>query len=220
MKMDTKVQFHKNAAVLTAGGDEVGSLERVVFSPESKMVTHIVVRTGGPLNKTYKVVPIDVVTRTAENKIILRDEAGDLESFPAFEEERIVDKKTGLDHPPLYDSTTPELLGYPEPNIPVMPVPGDEYVTQSKQNIPTGTVALKEGAKVITSEGQHVGRVERVLTNPEMDQVTHLLISKGMFPRETKLIPIEWVSTMTEDEVYLQVDEHRVEELSDFSITS
>ena len=32
--METKVQFHKNMAVLTANGQEVGSLDRVVFSPE------------------------------------------------------------------------------------------------------------------------------------------------------------------------------------------
>jgi uncharacterized protein YrrD len=51
-----------------------------------------------------------------------------------------------------------------------------------------------------------------------MDQVTHLLISKGMFPRETKLIPLEWVSTMTEDEVFLRVEEHSVTELEDVSI--
>ena len=217
--METKMQFQKNAAVLTANGQEVGSLDRVVFSPDSRMVTHLVVRTGSLLNKEDKVVPIDLVTRTTENRIVLLDEAGDLESFPPFEEERIVDKKTALDHPPLYGSNSPELIGYPEPNIPVMPAPGEEYVTQAKQNIPAGTVALKEVAKIITSEGKHVGRVERILASPEMDQVTHLLISKGMFPRETKLIPLDWVRTMAEDEVYLHVEEPRVKELADVSIT-
>ena len=218
--METKVQFHKNMAVLTANGQEVGSLDRVVFSPQSKMVTHIVVRTGSLLNKTDKVVPIDLVTRTTDNQIILLDEADDLASFPPFEEQSVVDKKAGLDLPSTSGSTTRGLIGSPEPDIPYVPAPGEEYVTQTKQNIPPETVALKEGAKVITSEGQHVGSVEGVLANPEMDQVTHLLISKGMFPRETKLIPIEWVSTMTEDEVYLQVEEPRLEELSDVSITS
>lgn len=216
--METKIQLHKNAAVLTANGQEAGSLERVVFSPESKMVTHLVVRTGGLLNKVDKVVPIDLVAGTAEDQITLRDEAGDLESFPPFEEERVVDKKAGLDLPSTSGSTTPELIGYPEPDIPFVPAPGEEYVTQTKQNIPTGTVALKEGAKVISADGKHVGKVERVLANPEMDQVTHLLISKGIFPKETKLIPMEWVTTMTEDEVNLGVEEHQITDLADVSI--
>jgi len=217
--METKVQFHKNMAVLTANGQEVGSLDRVVFSPESKMVTHIVVRTGSLLNKTDKVVPIDFVTRTTDNQIILLDEAGDLASFPPFEEQSVVDKKAGLDLPSTSGSATRGLIGTPEPDIPYVPAPGEQYVTQTKQNIPPETVALKEGAKVITAEGKHVGKVERILASPEMDQVTHLLISKGMFPKETKLIPMEWVSTMTEDEVFLKVEEPRVEELSDVSIT-
>lgn len=217
--METKMQFQKNATVLAANGQEVGSVDRVVLSPESKMVTHIVVRKGALLNRVDKVVPIDLIAETTEDRIILRDDAGDLESFPPFEEERVVDKKAGLDQPPLFESSSPELLGYPEPNIPVVPGPGDQYVTQTEQNIPEGTVAMKEGAKVITAEGQHVGNVERVLADPSVDQVTHLLISRGMFPKQTKLIPMEWVATMEEDEVHLRVEKHWVEELADVSIT-
>jgi len=213
------MQFQKNATVLSANGQEVGSLDRVVLSPESKLVTHIVVRKGALLNRVDKVVPIDLIAETTEDRIILRDEAGDLESFPPFEEERVVDKKAGLDQPPLFESSSPELIGYPEPNIPVVPTPGEQYVTQVEQNIPEGTVALKEGAKVITAERQHVGNVERVLADPSADQVTHLLISNGMFPKQTKLIPMEWVARMEEDVVHLRVEKHSVEELADVSIT-
>lgn len=216
--METKVQFQKNTKVVAANGQELGSIERVVLSPQSKMVTHIVVRKGGLLNKVEAVVPIDLIAEATEDQIRLLEGAGNLDAFPPFEEERVVGKKSGLDLPPASGSTTPELIGYPEPNIPFIPDPGEEYVTQTKQNIPTGTVALKEGAKVLTSDGKHVGKVERILANPEMDQVTHLVISKGMFPKETKLVPLEWVRTMTEDEVHLGFDEHQVEELPDVSI--
>ena len=164
-------------------------------------------------------MPIDLIADITEDRIVLSDEAGDLESFPPFEEERVVDKKIGLDQPPIFDSSSPELIGYPEPNIPVIPDPGEQYVTQMDQNIPEGTVALKEGAKVITADGQHVGKVERVLADLSADQVTHLLVSRGMFPKETKLIPMEWVTTMTDEEVYLGVEEDTVKELADVSIT-
>jgi len=217
--MATKVQFQKNATVVTANGQEVGSIERVVLSPESKIVTHIVVRKGSLLNRVDKAVPMDLMADITEDRIVLSDEAGDLESLPPFEEERVVDKKIGLDQPPIFDSSSPELIGYPEPNIPVIPAPGEQYVTQMDQNIPEGTVALKEGAKVITADGQHVGKVERVLADLSADQVTHLLVSRGMFPKETKLIPMEWVTTMTDEEVYLGVEEDTVKELADVSIT-
>jgi uncharacterized protein YrrD len=217
--MATKVQFQKDATVLASNGQEVGSIERVVLSPESKLVTHIVVRKGALLNRMDKVVPIDLIAEMTEDRIILSDEAGDLESFPPFEEEHVVDKKIGLDQPPIFDSSSPELIGYPEPNIPVIPDPGEQYVTQIGQNIPEGTVALKEGAKVITADGQQVGKVERVLADLSADEVTHLLVSRGMFPKETKLIPMEWVTTMTDEEVYLGVEEDTVKELADVSIT-
>lgn len=217
--METKIQFQKNATVLAANGQEVGSIERVVLSPESKMVTHIVVRKGTLLNRMETVVPVDLIAETTDEQIKLRDEAGDLEAFPPFEEERIVDKKAGLDFPPAAGSATRGLIGYPEPNVPYVPDPGEEYVTQVDQNIPEATVALKEGAKVITADGQHVGKVERILADLSQDQVTHLLISRGMFPKETKLIPMEWVMTMTDDEVYLGVEEHFVDELAEVSIS-
>ena len=95
----------------------------------------------------------------------------------------------------------------------------EEYVTQVNQNIPEGTVALKEGAQVITADGQHVGKIERIVADLSQDQVTHLLISRGMFPKETKLIPMERVRTMTDDEVYLGVEEHFVDELAEVSIS-
>ena len=55
-----------------------------------------------------------------------------------------------------------------------------------------------------------MGKVERVLADLSMEQVTHLLVSSGMFPKETKLIPMEWVARMEDDEVHLRVDENSV----------
>jgi sporulation protein YlmC with PRC-barrel domain len=213
--VEAKTQFEKNVTVAAADGQEIGSLDRLVFSPESKMVSHLVVRTGGLINKVDKVVPIDLVARATGDRVILREDAGDPEFFLPFEEERVVDKKTGLDHVPAAGSTTPELLGYPEPDIPVPLAPGDEYVTQMGRNIPEGTVALKEGAKVMSTDGKHVGSVELVIATPNLDHVTDLLIT---ISNEKKLIPMDWVTTMTDDEVFLGVEEHSVKQLDDVSI--
>ena len=79
--METKIPFQKNATVLAANGQEVGSINRVVLSPESKMVTHIVVRKGSLLNRVDKVVPVDLIAETTDERIKLRDEAGDLSSL-------------------------------------------------------------------------------------------------------------------------------------------
>ncbi|HJR78591.1 MAG TPA: PRC-barrel domain-containing protein [Anaerolineales bacterium] len=216
--MEPKTQLQKNATVLTAGGEEIGTLDRLVFSPQSKIISHLIVRTGGLLSRVDKVIPVDLIARATGDRVILSETAGDPEYFLPFEEQRVVDKKGEFDLPATSGSTTPELIGYPEPDIPYVPAPGEEYVTQTGRNIPEGTVALKEGAKVMSSDGKHVGNVELVIATPNLEQVTDLLISSGLFSKATKLIPMDWVRTMTDNEVYLRVEEHSVAELDDVSI--
>ena len=88
--MERTTLFQKNANVLTASGKQIGSLQRVVLHPETKVITDIVVQGGGLFSKEYRIVPIDLVDETTENQVILRGEAGEWESLPLFEERRIV----------------------------------------------------------------------------------------------------------------------------------
>jgi uncharacterized protein YrrD len=93
--------------------------------------------------------------------------------------------------------------GYPKP----------PYVRKTEINIPSGTVPLEEGAKVVSSEGEHVGDVERVYADEEKQRVTHLLISQGLISKSRKLIPSMWVGSVRENEVRLSVAERFVETL-------
>jgi uncharacterized protein YrrD len=58
--------------------------------------------------------------------------------------------------------------------------------------------------------------VEKVLTEPEADRASHLVISQGLLTKSKKLIPTSWVSTMLEDEVFLSVPADLVESLPDY----
>jgi uncharacterized protein YrrD len=80
------MQFKDGADVYSASSDESGDINRVVLDPKTKEVTHIVVRKG-LLFKQDKVVPIDLIAFTTEDQIVLREDAGDLERLPDFEEE-------------------------------------------------------------------------------------------------------------------------------------
>jgi uncharacterized protein YrrD len=205
--MDTKIQFQKNATVLAADGQQVGSIERVVVNTNSNVLTDIVVRKGGLIEPEEKVVPIGLVAETAEGQIVLRDTAGNLEGFPPFEEQHLID----ADNSKSAVEVAPAIIGYPVMGAPVVAIP-EEAVTRIEQNIPDGTVAMKEGARVISLEGKHIGSVESVLADPEVDLVTHLVVSTGMFTKEKRLIPMKWVMTLGEDEVHLRVDKTLVAE--------
>jgi sporulation protein YlmC with PRC-barrel domain len=219
MAMDTKIQFQKNATVLAADGQQVGTLSRVVVNPDTRALTAIVVRKSALFNPDEKVVPIELVAETTEDQILMHDEAGDLESFPPFEEKLLVDANEYADELPPSGKQPSSIFGSNDLGMTVTrPAPGTQLVTQIKQNIPEGTVAMKEGAKVLTIEGKHVGNVEQVLADPLVDQITHLLISRGMFMKETKLIPINWVMMMGGEKVHLRVKKASVEELNEYPI--
>ena len=212
--METKKLFQKNAHVLASNAEEVGSLERVVVDPATNVLSHIVVSKGSFLNKEDKLVPIELVAETTPDQIVLSPEAGDPSDLPLFETRQLVDGPPKDQESSSSEDVPPVFLGYPVPGTSISPISYELLFTHIVQNIPEGMVAMKEGAKVITAEGEHVGNVERVLADAEIDQVTHLLISRGLITKVRKLIPIKWVTAIGEDKVHLRVEKNSVEKLA------
>jgi sporulation protein YlmC with PRC-barrel domain len=211
--MQTLLQFQRNARVLDSNARPIGSLERVVLDSKTREVTHVVVRKGFLLNKDEKVVPIGLVVEAMDDQVLLSSATGDLEKLTPFEEEHIVDEAGKA-----WDASTPPtqplfLTGSAYGGVLSSPQPVDHFVTETVQNIPEGTVAMKEGAKVITAEGKSIGNVERVLADPLVDRVTHLIVSAGRFGRESKMIPVDLVTKIDEDEVRLRVEKESLDKL-------
>jgi len=218
------MKFKQGANVFTSDDQKVGEIDRVVIDPKTDEVTHVVVEKGFLL-PIDKVVPISLIGPATEDRVTLRENAGDLEALPDFQEKHYVllDEKELKEassqgyarplhwYPPVGTTWwhTGGYLGY----VGFFGYPGPPYVVETERNIPEGTVALKEGAKVISKDGEHVGDVEAVLTDPEEDRATHLVISQGLLLKERKLVPTSWASTVTPDEVHLTVGSRLIEEL-------
>jgi len=213
------MQFRQHALVYTFDGKNVGRIDRIVLDPQTKDVTHLVVRNGFLLTED-KVVPVDLIGAATEKGVTLRAEVSDLEALPLFEETHYVwatgnpspkppGETGGNDGYPLYPH--PVLDGVPR--IVMTDPPPPPYVAETEQNIPAGTVALKEGAEVITADGKHVGTLEQVLTDPGLDQATDLVIAQGLLVKERRRVPIQWVSEVREGEIHLAVGSRTVDEL-------
>ena len=211
--MITKIHLQKDAVVLSANGERLGSLERVVLNPDENVITDLVIRIGNLLKHEEKVVPIEYVAETYEGLILLQDTAGDLKNFPPFEEEWVVENQSKDDSPFSDENVPPVVMGYLVAGSPMMPILTDRVVTRIEQNIPSGTVAMKAGATVLDTDGKHVGHVEQVLAEPTNDQIKQMLISSGVVNKEIKLIPIKWVMKVDEETVRLRVDKTTVENL-------
>jgi uncharacterized protein YrrD len=204
------MQFKQGSPVYSADGKDVGRVDRVVLNPKTKEVTHIVVRKGF-LFLEDKIVPLSLIASSTEDGVSLRSGAGDLEKLPPFEETHYVsaeDPDAG-DAIPMQDMAAPLYwyppmggwLGYTESSLGYPP----PYPMETTQNIPHDTVAVREGAWVITADGQEVGTVERVFTDSATDRATYFLMSQGLIFKEKKLIPVTWIREMKENEIHLSV---------------
>ncbi len=216
-----RMEFKEGVGVFTPDGEQVGKINRFVLDPATNEVTHIVVQKGWLLPND-KVVPLRMVSFATEERVLLKD-VGDFDELPAFEETHFV-RTTGEDvdqaeHPTYIDSPTyywyPPLgsAGYPTYS-------GLEYspwqAAGTKRNIPEETVPLKENSEVISSDGEHVGDVERLFIETASNTTTHLVITRGLLFKVRKIIPAQWVKSIEEDEVQLIVSSKLVERLPNY----
>jgi uncharacterized protein YrrD len=211
--MITKFQLQKDAAVLAEDGKKIGSLERVVVNTIDNVITDIVVRTGGMLNAEEKIVSVELIGETAEDKILLKKKAGTLESCPPFEEKQLVSEDGRYNQGAAPGNIPAAMGGMPAVGTSAAQVSGEKIVTRMEQNIPEGTIAMKIGAKVTSADGKHIGNVERVLAEPIRNQIMHFVVPQGLLNVENKSIPIEWVMRIGEEAIHLKAEKSEIEDL-------
>ncbi|MFZ6028647.1 MAG: PRC-barrel domain-containing protein [Chloroflexota bacterium] len=214
------MEFKEGADIYTMDGDKVGEVSRVVIEPDTKEITHVIVQKGFLFTED-KVVPIDAIQRASEDRVVLRQDVEDLDQFQDFEETYYMYADAEREPFPAMRRPVPALYWYPP--VGVWGMPGGPayygsrvYSSVKEENIPEGTVALEEGARVISSDGEHVGDIERVYTEPSADRATHVLISKGLIMKERKIIPTQWMTNIMEGEIHLSVDSELVGNLPEY----
>lgn len=214
--------FRQNADVLSADGEKVGEMKRMVLDPEEQRVTHIVVQQGFLFTKD-KILPANLVQTATEEEVVLHQDADELEYLPDFREANFVPLHEREEaeqryvrpvywYPPAgapWGVTAGATLGVGAPTVP-------PYVVEEEERVPEGTVALEEGATVVSSDGEDVGNVEAILTDPEKERATHLVIARGFLFQEEKLIPTSWIDTVTENEVHLVVGSETLKNLPEY----
>lgn len=222
------MQFRKNSAVYTADGKQVGVIDRVVIDPGSQEVSHVIVRRGWLFTED-KVVPMTWVAEATADEVRLRNDITDLDALPRFEETHYAtydaDEAAPGSTPATDTTTSTTTTEYVQPYYAYPPVgvawpgfygdplgayalgayPAQGYKVEVERNIPEGTVALREGAAVVDNRNEQVGTVARVVIDDKTQQATHLLITEGWIFREQRLIPLNWVKEVSDEEVQLQV---------------
>lgn len=217
------IELKEGMSVVTPGGEEVGKINRFILDPATNEVTHIVIQKGWLLPED-KVVPFEMIS-SDEDRIVLQEEVGSFDDLPSFEETHFVratdddPHNMGLAGDPVY-RYTPGYYWYPVPAglgySGLVPGYNPWPAVETTRNIPDNTIPLKEGTDVISSDGEHVGDVERLFIDPDSNRTTHFLMSQGLLFKDRKLVPADWVTSIEEDKVHLAVPSRLLQRLPDY----
>ena len=180
----------------------------VLINPVHKKVTHLVIQETEP-SHIERVVPIEAVSETTHDVILLRYSRDELTKMdPFIQREYIRDKIPDPDDVPIgYIGTSPFLLW------PYRVPERTELVTVAHKQIPRGELAIRRGTQVEATDGR-VGHVDEFLINPENDHITHLVMREGhLWGQKDVTIPVSEIDRIEEDIVYLKLDKDEVEAL-------
>ncbi|MEJ2167972.1 MAG: PRC-barrel domain-containing protein, partial [Desulfobacterales bacterium] len=78
---------------------------------------------------------------------------------------------------------------------------------------------FKENAEVVTSEGDKIGHIVRVVMDPGSRELTHLVVKKGFLFTKDKVVPLDLVETATENRVALKGGPQDPDDFPDFEET-
>src|SRR5438105_3693209 len=156
------MEFKLGAKVYTSDNHQVGTVDHIVLAPETKAVTHLVVRKGLLFGKD-KVIPISAVQWEVSDGLMLQHDSHNLDGFPDFEERHYLPTESeAWPESRRAEGPTNASASYLVGGLPVGGggAPGGELPVVTKtRNIPEETVPLKAGTKVTTSDNRHVGTV-------------------------------------------------------------
>lgn len=229
-----KLELREGAEVFTSRNEQVGKVNGFVLDPATNEVTHIVIQKGWLLPED-KVLPFEMVSSATEDKVVLNEKLVNFDDLPAFEEAHYIRPRdadvskaerdsplgeSGRDSaiegdvsrggPPGYYWYPPHgYIGYPVGYYGWPPM-------ETVRNIPEDTIPLKEGTDVMSSDGEHVGDVERLFVEPASNKATHFIISQGVFFKDRKLVPAHWVKSVGENKVHLSVTAKLLEQLPSY----
>jgi uncharacterized protein YrrD len=214
------MKFRYGIDIYSWENEKVGELKHVVIDPGTDEITHLVAEKGF-LMPEDKLIPISLVMEATDERIKLFAFKGSFEDFDDFIEiEYVRSEKTRPDMTTEDEEFVP-LIAYPPAGTigmgytPMIYYP-EEYKKEATKNIPAGTQDIPEGTEVVGLDGERVGNIEEMIVEPQSDQVTHFVISKGILFTEDKLVPSTWVKRYDDDQVKLLVDSNIVEQLPEY----
>lgn len=190
-----------NAQVKCADG-EAGRTVCIVMNPLRQEITHVVVKSKGPLGLEY-LVPLELISGSSPHYIRLRCTRHALVELKPFVRSEFIGPEdttygdylalalaTSDDEPFFWPYAAPEAYGL--------------YVTA--EQIPPDELAIRRGAHVEARDGR-VGMVDEFIVNPQNNHIAHLVIREGhLWNKKAVTIPVAEIERIEDNTIYLKSD--------------
>jgi uncharacterized protein YrrD len=200
------------AKVLTADGDEIGTIDKLILNPDGGDLHAIVVHKGLLFGRDIE-IPIDTIVQRETGSIRIRYTHDQLDQLETFHEasyttpppERSAEYLSGYGYPAsglLWPSRwSGPVSGEPYGRDAVGPVEDEVAAMHRAQDM--SNAVIEEGSDVRSRDGEKVGEVHRMVFDPTTGRPTALVIRKGFLFTEDVELPVGLISSVDDDRVYL-----------------
>lgn len=184
---------------------EGGTLHRLVVDPRTHQITHLIILKGLLQRHDY-VIPVSHVTKATAQELFVDMTAEQLAQYPEYRMEEFRELRQ-TDTGELAQSHEHAVVWVPpvgmfEPNQPILPV----IRRRIYHGIPLREKVLGRNCLVRTLD-EVIGRVDHLWLHRENWEVTHLVARGGMFSQHFVVIPMDWITSIEPDEIYVRSSE-------------
>jgi len=215
------------ASCYGSDGTKLGTLHRIVIDEQDDRVTHLVIDPGlleagnllapGGWEKPRDiVVPADILMSADDEAIHLNCTKDAFKAMPQFEVEHFTGVGAGWTPPAGY--RIEEFLTFASSAwglgggayVPPADVTRQEGPTEHEITVGTPVWRLEPSEK-------ELGKVVRVLTDPDTLAVTALVVRHGMIRREDVVLPIRYVTDVQDDQIFVDIADELWEKLERYA---
>lgn len=207
-----------DAPVVSREGADLGKIDKVIFDPQTSATKSIVVRKGTILTRDVA-IPTERIRVAAPTRVELDMSKDEVEALRDFVESDYSWPPNnwvapygwpvgGVMWPTAYVGAEP--IGFMPPVAP--PVPEEVLEAERKEALENAVVG--HGADVLAVGGEKVGTVHNVLIDPTSRKPSRVILKRGLLVTEDVELPGDWVESVDDERVTLNVDKVTVEQLA------
>jgi uncharacterized protein YrrD len=214
------MEIQLEAPVVSSDGADLGKIDKVIFDPQSGETKSIIVRKGAILARDV-LIPTDHIRVAAGTRVELDMAKSEVDALPDFHEAEYSWPPQSwvapygwpagaVMWPAAYPGELP--IGYPG-MVPGVQEALDEESERVRQ-LDEANAIVGQGAEVLAVDGQKVGSVHNMLVDPNTHKPSRVVMRRGMLFTEDVELPGDWVASMDDQKVLLNVDKVTVEQLA------